>query len=70
MTVLEFANHACEHLPEGWNAALEMEQGAGGVTLVDPEGNEIPFEDFSSVDHTLEEQIRAAVRYANGEREP
>lgn len=67
--VFEFANNLCEHLPEGWTVSLRMEQGFGGIELFNPEGYEIKFEDFSSVDHDIEQQANAALRYAQGERE-
>jgi hypothetical protein len=63
-TVVGFANHACEHLPEGWTLELHLEQGSGYFDLIDPKGHTIDQEDYGSCDCELIANGMHAIEYA------
>lgn len=48
-------------LPHGWEIALRIENGYGGVDLIDPYGTAV---DLDSVDESLSESIASAVAFA------
>lgn len=52
---------ACEVLPEGWTVRVDLENGAGTVCLIDPDGScidrDLSLECFS-------DEINAAIEYA------
>lgn len=52
---------AAGSLPDGWEISLRIENGFGGVDLIDPYGTVI---DLDSVDESLSESISSAVTYA------
>ena len=52
---------ACEDLPEGWAIRIDLENGYGGVKLIDPDGeeNELPVDGLLS--DAMRESIAAAI---------
>lgn len=57
---------ACEDLPEGWSIRIDLENGYGGVKLIDPDGeeNELPVDGWLS--DAMRESIAAAQAAAKG----
>lgn len=52
---------AAGELPPGWNIEIDVERGAGSVTLIDPEGDPTYFTDMSEgMSHALTDAIAAA----------
>lgn len=62
-TLHEIAELVAEKLPYGWKMQLEMETGYAGVVLEDPDGDEIPLDDYASHDDDLVTQIEQAIMY-------
>lgn len=52
---------AAGSLPSGWEIALRVENGYGGVDLIDPYGTVV---DLDDVDSTLGESVAGAVAFA------
>lgn len=52
---------AAGSLPSGWEIALRVENGCGGVDLIDPYGTVV---DLDNVDESLSESIASAVAFA------
>lgn len=61
MDTQDLWDEVCGMLPEGWEVRIELESGAGNVTLVDPYGDEKPVE---VDDASLEDKVREAVKIA------
>lgn len=62
---MEIAERVCQHLPEGWEIQLCMENGAACVKVFEQrEGGVDRIIDGS--DQTLEEQLNEALNVANG----
>lgn len=55
------ANRVCGEIPEGWELNLCMENGAGDIELIDPEGDSI---DIDSPDSSLADKIDIALALA------
>lgn len=57
---------ACEDLPEGWSIRIDLENGYGGVVLIDPDGeeNELPVDGLLS--DAMRESIAAAQTATKG----
>ena len=51
---------ACEDLPEGWSIRIDLENGYGGMKLIDPDGEE----DELPVDGLLSDAMRASIAAA------
>lgn len=64
MDIEQLANAACKHLPEGYIASLQMENGAAWVELHGPEGEKLNLPD--SADKDLVDQFNDAIAVANG----
>lgn len=55
---------ACGELPEGWEIVIELENGAGTVSLFDPEYREVEYpEDHESMAHAVGDAIDAALTW-------
>lgn len=52
---------AAGSLPSGWEISLRVENGYGGVDLIDPYGTVV---DLDSVDESLGESVASAVAFA------
>ncbi|MAK56170.1 MAG: hypothetical protein CML17_10055 [Pusillimonas sp.] len=58
---------ACEDLPEGWTVRVDLENGAGTVELINPDGY------WVDLDLSLEcfsDEINAAIDHALAEKVP
>jgi hypothetical protein len=64
MSLHELAEHACEHLPDGWRIRIDLEKHSGAVTAIRPDDTEVQMDDRES---ELDEQVRAAVHLARDE---
>lgn len=58
---------AAGSLPPGWEIALRIENGYGGVDLIDPYGTVV---DLDSVDESLSESVASAVAFAMSKESP
>lgn len=58
------ANRVCEHLPEGYELSLIMENGAAWVELIDADCNNVALPD--AADKRIDEQINDALGVACG----
>ena len=38
--------YACQYLPEGWAIDIHTEKGSGSITVINPDGEEIPIENY------------------------
>jgi len=65
MFVLGMANRVCQHLPDGWELRLCMENGSVWVSLIDEDGDEMELPD--SADKSLEQQVNDALCVACGQ---
>jgi hypothetical protein len=58
---------ACKELPIGWEIRVCLENGAGTVELIDPDGNGEPMD--VDADHRLTAEVRAATDHALAQAE-
>jgi len=64
---LDVYNLACRDLPEGYYIEVNLEQGSGGVTLTDPEGEDIYVcPDDLDIDQQIREALRLALEHHRG----
>jgi len=61
MTLEKRIESICQHMPEGWDVRIELEQGAANVIAVRPDGYEV---NMGNGDDDLEGQIHDAYRLA------
>lgn len=60
-------NYACAHLPDCWGIRIDLENGFGVVTLIDPDLEET---DMREDETSLEEQIVNAVEKSRAGLKP
>ncbi len=61
MTLDTALRFAAKHLNPGWIIRIEVERGAGWVTLIDPEGEELNVE----FDDRIQDAVVDAINIAN-----
>lgn len=64
----DVANTVCQHLPQGYELRLCLEEGAATVELYHPSGARLPLPD--PADQSLEDIINKAIDLANDEAAP
>lgn len=61
-TLDDECNNACRDLPDGYEITIFLENGAGWIVLIDPDGEVVPLE---LADMTLAQQVSLAVAMAH-----
>lgn len=64
MNLEQRIEHACEHLPEGWQIRIDMENGYAGVVAIRPDESEVFLGDGET---DINEQVRDAFLLARDE---
>lgn len=54
----------CRDLPEGWSVMIELESGAGSVTMQNQDGEEFPLDDHSVFELDMQEQVTTCINLA------
>ena len=67
----EVANNVCQHLPEGYEIRLCMENGSGWVELWNPDGHGLPLPEYDDTDLAAQSEraLSLAQDYAGREQE-
>jgi hypothetical protein len=60
--IQDLCNKVCGELPVGWAITIELELNSGGVTLIDPDGEDV---EFPSSYESLEQRVIEALEYAD-----